>query len=352
VDEQTQTLSSKKGLAPGTLIHVGEKKAEKTSVSIIEYDGVLYDEKGDVSVEKIAASIKRPTITWVNVAGLTQTEIIAEIGGYFHLHPLIQEDILNTTQRPKLEDFEEYLFFTIKMPIVEDGEISAEQVSIVLHNQAVLSFQEQQSDVFDTVRNRLKTGKGRMRKEGADYLAYALLDAVVDGYFEVFEKIGERIEDLEDGVLTNPTPPILERIHSLKSELIYLRKSIWPLRDVVSGLERSESKLIADSTSLYFKDVYDHVIQVADTLETYRDMVTGMLDIYLSSVSNKMNEVMKVLTIIATIFIPLTFIAGLYGMNFGNMPELGWEYGYFTALLGMLLIAIGELVYFRKKGWL
>jgi magnesium transporter len=352
VETETKTHSVKAGLPPGTLIHIGEKRTESTLLSLIEYDETTFSEKKDATLADVVACTERPGVSWVNVIGLARTDIIAQIGDLFHLHPLTQEDIVNTTQRPKFENFDEYLFFVVKMLSIEGGEVYAEQVSIVLTRCAVISFQEQEGDVFDAIRTRIQSGKGRIRKAGADYLAYALLDAVVDGYFEVFEQIGERIEVLEEELVRDPTPSTMDTMYSLKRDLIYLRKSIWPLREVVSGLERSDSDLISEPTVIYLKDVYDHVIQVADTLETYRDMVGGMLDIYLSSVSNRMNEIMKVLTIIATIFIPLTFLAGLYGMNFGNMPELRWEYGYFTLLLVMALVAGGEVLYFRKRGWL
>lgn len=352
METETKTHSVKAGLPPGTLIHVGEKRTERTLLSLIEYDEKTFSEKKDATLADVAACTERPEVSWVNVIGLARTDLIAQIGDLFHLHPLTQEDIVNTTQRPKFENFDEYLFFVVKMLSIEGGEVYAEQVSIILTRCAVISFQEQEGDVFDAIRTRIQTGKGRIRKAGADYLAYALLDAVVDGYFEVFEQIGERIEDLEEELVRDPTPSTMDTMYSLKRDLIYLRKSIWPLREVVSGMERSDSDLISEPTAIYLKDVYDHVIQVADTLETYRDMVGGMLDIYLSSVSNRMNEIMKVLTIIATIFIPLTFLAGLYGMNFGNMPELRWEYGYFIVLLVMAIVAAGEVLYFRKRGWL
>jgi len=231
-------------------------------------------------------------------------------------------------------------------------EINSEQVSIILGQNYVISFQEKEGDVFNPIRERIRTGKGRIRKMGADYLAYGLIDAIVDGYFLILEKLGENIEDVEETMMSNPTPETLHSIHRLKRKMISIRKSVWPLREAVSTLERSDSSLIQDPTRIYLKDVYDHTIQVIDTVETFRDMLSGILDIYLSSISNKMNEIMKVLTIIATIFIPLTFIAGVYGMNFENMPELKWRWGYPAIWFVMLFIGILMLVYFRKKKWL
>jgi magnesium transporter len=232
------------------------------------------------------------------------------------------------------------------------NEIEAEQISLILGPHFVISFKESQSGVFDPIRERIRNQKSRVRKTGADYLAYALIDAIVDNYFIILEKLGEQIEDLEEELVTNPTPETLQAIHTLKREMIFLRKSVWPLREVVSGLERGESPLIHESTDIYLKDVYDHTIQVIDTIETFRDMISGMLDIYLSSISNAMNAVMKVLTIIATIFIPLTFIVGIYGMNFKYMPELEWRWGYFIAWAIMIVIGFVMVLYFKRKKWL
>jgi magnesium transporter len=344
---------AKAGLPPGTLIHIGERKTDRSAITLIEYDGGCYREVPDATPDAVAAARDRSTTLWVNVDGLVETSIIESLGSLFSLHPLTQEDILNTEQRPKLEEFDDYLYLVIKMlSSGEEGEICAEQVSIILKDGVVLSFQESPGDVFASVRGRLKGSKGRIRMAGPDYLLYALIDAVVDGYFVVFDQIGERIEDLEDEVIGNPDPATLERIYALRRDLVYLRKSIWPLREVVVSLGRDGTGFVTEPTLIYFKDVHDHIIQVADTLETYRDMAAGMLDIYLSSVSNRMNEVMKVLTIIATIFIPLTFLAGLYGMNFAHMPELSWELGYPGVLLLMLAVALVEVLYFRRRGWL
>ena len=344
--------SVKTGLPPGTLVHIGERKTEKTRITIMDYDETQFEEKQAKTIEECFPFKDKPTVTWINIDGIHQVEIIEKLGSHFGLHPLLLEDILNTEQRPKMEDFGDYIFVVLKMLYYDEAEIEAEQVSLVLGSNFVISLQEREGDVFDPIRERIRKNKGRIRKAGADYLAYALLDAIVDNCFLILEKIGERIEDTEQQLATNPTPETLQLIRKLKKGMIFLRKAIWPLREVVSGLERCESVLIHESTGAYLRDVYDHTIQVIDTVESFRDMVSGMLDIYLSSISNKMNEVMKVLTIFAAIFIPLTFVAGIYGMNFQFMPELGWQWGYPMILIVMASIAAGMLVYFRRKRWL
>jgi len=296
----------------------------------------------------------KPTVTWVNVDGIHEVEVLERLGDCFGLHPLVVEDILNTDHRPKMEDFGDYIFIVLKMLYYsdKDNEVVTEQISLILGPNFVISFQEREGDVFNPIRERIRSEKGRIRKMGADYLAYVLVDSIVDNYFIILEKLGERIEFLEDELVTNPTPETLQAIHDLKREMIFLRKSVWPLREVISGLERGESSLIQESTGIYLRDVYDHTIQVIDAVETFRDMLSGMLDIYLSSISNRMNEVMKVLTIIATIFIPLTLIAGIYGMNFRYMPELEWPWAYPMLWLIMLAIGVLMLIYFRRKRWL
>jgi magnesium transporter len=288
------------------------------------------------------------------VDGIHEVEIIEKIGKNYGIHPLLLEDILNTEQRPKLDDFDDYMFLVLKMLSFDEerGEITTEQVSLILGQNYVISFQEREGDVFNPVRDRIRNAKGRIRRMGADYLAYALLDSIVDSYFLILERIGDRIEGLEEDLISNPDEKTLQTIHHLKREMIFLRRSIWPLREVISGISRKESNLIKESTEIFLRDVYDHTIQVIDTIESFRDTVSGMLDIYLSSLSNRMNEVMKVLTIFASIFIPLTFVAGIYGMNFSNMPELGWKWGYFCALAIMAGIGISMLFYFKRKHWL
>jgi magnesium transporter len=352
--------SKKAGLPPGTLVHIGEKKAKSVKISYLDYDERNFQEKQVSNIEECFPFKTTPTVTWINIDGLHDVEIIEKLGKQFELHPLILEDVLHTEQRPKYEDFDNYIFVVLRMLQYNEQiqDIESEQVSLILGTNFVISFQERIGDVFDSVRERLRNAKGKIRKMGPDYLAYALLDAIVDSYFAILEKIGERIESMEEKLVVNPTEKTLQLIHNMKREMISLRKSIWPLREVISGVQRSESSLISETTGIYLRDVYDHTIQVIDTVESFRDMVSGMLDIYLSSISNKMNAVMKVLTIIATIFIPLTFIAGIYGMNFNpekspwNMPELNWYWGYPAVWLVMAVVAVIMLIYFRRKKWL
>ncbi len=346
--------SAKSGLPPGSLIHIGEEKTEDIKITVIDYDESGYREEDFATIEQCFVFKERPSVTWINIEGLHNTANIQKLGDCYGFHPLVLEDILNTDQRPKVEDFEEYVYIVLKM--LHDGrspQTSAEQVSVIFGTNFVISFQEgMKGDVFNAIRERIRTGKGRIRSMGADYLAYSLVDSIVDNYFVVLEKLGERIEDLEDELVKNPVAETLHEIHALKREMIFLRKAVWPLREVISSMERGESSLIKDSTKIYLRDVYDHTIQVIDAIETSRDMLSGMLDIYLSSMSNRMNEVMKFLTIIGTIFIPLTFIAGVYGMNFEHMPELKWRWGYFGLWGAMIGIGVFMLFYFKKKKWL
>jgi magnesium transporter len=344
----------KVGLVPGTLVHIGERKIEKVRIRIIDYDETRLEEKEVEKVEECFPFKDKPTITWINIDGLHDLEVIEKIGKQFGLHPLVLEDIVNTGQRPKLEDFGDHVFVVLKMLYYdqEKGELEAEQISLIFGQNFVISFQERVGDIFDPLRERIRKGKGRVRKAGADYLAYALMDSIVDNYFVILEQLGEKIEDAEQELAVNPTLETLQTIRTFKKEMIFLRKSIWPLREVVNSLERGESSLVDESTLIYLRDVYDHTIQIIDTVESYRDMLSGMLDVYLSSISNRMNEVMKVLTIFAAIFIPLTFVAGIYGMNFGFMPELGWRWGYFGILLVMAIVAAVMIVYFKRKRWL
>jgi magnesium transporter len=346
--------SNKVGLPPGTLVHIGEKRTEKVNITVIDYDQSHFEEKVLDTIEQCFPFKETPTVTWINIDGIHEVEIIEKIGRHFDIHPLVLEDILNTGQQPKMEDMEQYVFVILKMLFYDEEtkEIKPEQVSLLLGSNFVITFQEREGDVFNPIRDRLRKAKGRMRRMKADYLAYSLLDTIVDNYFVVLEKLGEWIEGLEEELVSNPTPETLQTIHTLKRELLFLRRSVWPLREAVMSLERGESSLIHESTGIYLRDVYDHTIQVIDTTETFRDMVSGMLDVYLSSVSNRMNEVMKVLTIIATIFIPLTFIAGIYGMNFKYIPELEWHWGYIASLIVMGLIAFVMVLYFRRKRWL
>jgi magnesium transporter len=346
--------TKKPGSPPGTLVHVGEKRSEVVRITYMDYDEANFQEKQAANIEECFPFKATPSVTWINIDGLHDVQVIEKLGRQFDLHPLILEDVLNTEQRPKFEDFEKYFFVVLKMLTYNEQEqsLDAEQVSLVLGRNFVISFQERVGDVFDEIRDRIRNAKGRIRKAGPDYLMYRLLDAIVDNYFVILERLGERIELMEEELITEPTEKTLHQIHSLKREMIFLRRSVWPLRDLISELQRSESSLINETTGVYLRNVYDHTIQIIDTIESFRDMVSGMFDIYLSSISNRMNAIMKVLTIIATIFIPLTFIAGIYGMNFEHMPELKVWWAYPAVWLVMAAVAAVMLIYFRRKKWL
>jgi len=342
------------GQVPGTLIHIGDKKIDKSLISLIGYNENAFEEKKIVSTEELSTQLRNKNNLWINIEGISDTDLISEVGKIFNLHPLMLEDIVNTAQRPKFEDFGDYIYVVLKMIYfdTQKKEIQAEQVSLVLGENYCITFQEQEGDIFNPIRDRLKNNKGRIRKLGVDYLTYSFMDAVVDNYFIILERLGDHIEGMESELISEPDTKTLSSIYSLKRDAVFLRRSVWPLREVVSALERNDSKLIKKTTFVYLRDVYDHTIQVIDTIETFRDMLSGMLDIYLSSVSNRMNEVMKVLTIIATIFIPLTFVAGVYGMNFKNMPELNSPWGYPVVLGIMAVIFTGMVFYFKKKKWI
>jgi magnesium transporter len=350
----TKKRSSKAGLPPGTLVHVGEKKVESVRITFIDYDKENFQEKQAQNIEECLKFKDTVTVSWINIDGLHDIELLEKLGRGFDLHSLILEDILSTGQRPKFEDYEKHIFIVLKMLSFnqESQSVETEQVSLILGPNYVISFQERIGDVFEPIRERIRNAKGRIRKMGPDYLAYSLLDAVVDNYFIILERFGEKIESMEEEVIGDPTEKTVQQIHSLKREMIFMRKSIWPLRELIGGIQKSESSLINEATEIYIRDVYDHTIQIIDTIESYRDIVSGMLDIYLSSISNKMNAVMKVLTIIATLFIPLTFVAGIYGMNFEYMPELKVRWAYGAVWLVMITIAVIMLFYFRRKKWL
>jgi magnesium transporter len=344
--------SKKAGLSPGSLIHIGEAYVDKSRISVISYDETSFAEGKITSINDLQSQKDKPGITWINMDGLQDVNLLEEIGKTFGLHPLVLEDILNTDQRPKTEDYCGYIYIVLRNYSSQvNGDLHSEQVSIILGKNFVLSFREKGSSLFDSIEKRLRADKGRIRKYGADYLVHSIIDNIVDNYFIVLENMEEKIEFLEDDLVRQTTTATLQEIHILKRELILLRKSLWPLKEAISSLERSDSTLISEATGIYFKDIFDHVIAVIDTVETFRDMLSGMLDIYLSSVSYRLNEVMKVLTIIATIFMPLTFLAGVYGMNFKFMPELEWRWGYFGLLGIMLAIALFMVFYFKKKKW-
>jgi magnesium transporter len=348
----TQQRVEKSGMPPGSLDVVSNKEHEEVIVTIIEYSENTCVEKKVSSKDFVHHETPPGIIKWINVDGIHDVTIVEKLGRIFNIHPLTLEDIVNTDQRPKFEDYDFYDVATMKM-LYYDTALHSEQLTIILFENIVLSFQDiHGGDAFDTIRDRIKLSKGRIRKCGADYLAYALLDSIVDSYFKILEVIGDKLEALDEEIMTDPQPDSLRKLHAMKLEMIFLRKSVWPLRDMISNIERSESQLFKESTSLYLRDVHDHTIRVIETVESYRDLIAGMMDIYLSSLSNRMNEVMKVLTIISTIFIPVTFIAGVYGMNFDSMPELHSKWGYAGTWVVMLFIMGALAIYFRRKKWL
>ena len=345
----------KPGTAPGTL-KAPEKRVEQVRMTVFDYGPDRLEEKTVTRVEQLFPYRDSPTVTWINIDGLHDVAALEALGKHFGFHPLALEDVLNCGQRPKIEDYGEHHFMIMKSLLHTDT-LATEQISFFLGGNYVITLQEIPGDSFEAVRERIRRGKGMIRKSGPDYLAYALIDALVDEFFPVLEKYGERIETLETELLKDPTPETIQEIHRVKRELLLLRRTAWPERDVIAAMQREESDVIHPGTQVFLRDCYDHTIQVIDMIETYRDLAAGMLDVYLSSVSNRMNEVMKVLTIISTIFIPLNFIAGVYGMNFHtdhpmNMPELDWRWGYPYALSLMLTVAVLLVFYFRKKRWL
>lgn len=347
--------SKKTGLPPGSIVYTGEKKSESASMAIFSYNEASFEEKTKASIEDIRNFKNNGnTKEWIDINGLHDIALIEQIGEIYNLHPLLLEDIVNPNQRPKVDEYDNCIYVVARMIYWDDhlNDLQTEQISFVLHAEGLITFQEKQGEVFDYVRNRIRSGKGRVRKTGTDYLLYALLDNIVDNYFVILEKIGDTMEELEEELFNNPKEKTLKTIHHLKREMIILKKSVWPMRDVINNLYRNENELIIHSTHLYVKDLYDHVLQINESIDIYRDMLTSNQEMYLSSISNKMNLVMKVLTIISTIFIPLTFIVGIYGMNFKFMPELEWKFGYPAVWIIMIMISLAMLYYFRNKKWL
>ncbi len=349
-----KSRQAKVGAAPGTMVHVGEQMADKTSLRVVTYNATeVRTWPPRDSAEGIFPSIGQG-VTWINVDGLHQVDVITTLGREFNLSALVLEDILNTDHRPKLEIHDDFLFIVVKMLVPEPARDSfrVEQFSLILGDAFLLSFQESEEDVFDAIRQRITTGKGRIRQSGPDYLAYALLDAVVDNYFLVLETISTELERLEEALLSAPGPSDLHRFHRLRREAILLRRIIWPVREALAGLIRDDSALIKPETRVFLRDVHDHAVQAMDIVESLRDLASSLLELHLSRNSQRMNETIKVLTLIATIFIPLTFIAGVYGMNFDFMPELHWPWGYPLILLFMLGVAVAMLLYFKRRHWL
>ena len=351
--KETKSISEKIGLQPGSLIHIGERKAEYTRIELISYDSESFEVLEFENVEQFLSYRSPHKVSWINIDGLHDTEVIKKIGEYFKIHSLTMEDILNTVQRPKMDGFDEYIYIVLKMLDYDQQSqtISSEQLSLIIKNDLVISFQEKVGDVFDHLRHRIRVDKGRLRRAGADYLAYAILDSVVDRYFVLLEWLEDRTEKVEDQLINYPDKETLQNIYGLKTDLIFLKKLVWPLRDVITVLKRDENTIFQQSTYIYLSDVYDHIIFIIEMLESFKETVSGMVELYISSTGIKMNEVMKFLTIIATIFIPLTFIAGVYGMNFNNMPELKWHWGYHLVLILMLVLALSMIAYFKKQKW-
>lgn len=350
------------GEIPGTAIHTGIQRLDEVLMTVHDFDESHYEVIPIKKIEKSEPFLQSESKTWIQVRGLHDIDKLKSVWDYFNLHPLIQEDIVSTSQRPKVEVYPNAVFIVLRMIKQQEsnnGELNVhtEQVSMVLGENFVLSFQESDEPIFDPVLKRLETSTTRLRRLGPDYLAYALTDNIVDHYFYSLDVISENIEKIEEEILADPKDDQLHRIHALRRDIIYFRKSVWSLRDGINSLLRDEVSLISSEVGVFLRDVYDHIVQVLDSLETSREMVYGLYDMYMSGLSNRMNEVMKVLTIIATIFIPLTFIAGIYGMNFDpeasplNMPELGWYFGYPFSLGLMALLTVGMVIFFRRKGW-
>jgi magnesium transporter len=343
------------GSPPGTLIV--DPQSSRTTINVFTYGESRVVEEADVGVEAIAGPQGDLTVTWIDVQGLSDLEAIRHLGDRFALHHLALEDVLNLHQRSKVEEYDDYLFIVTRMP-ADTPRSDTEQISMFLGHNFVLTFQERPGDVFDPIRSRIRSHRGRIRTSGPDYLAYALIDAVIDNYFPILERRGEALEQLEDRVVAKVEPVLVGEIHDMKRDLLELRRAIWPQREMLNSLIRTDSGLLTDTTRLYLRDCYDHTIQLMDMVETDREIALGLVDVYLSSLSNRMNEIMKVLTIFATVFMPLSFIAGFYGMNFDrdaspwNMPELGWYYGYPAVIALMVIIAAVLIAYFRRRRWI
>ena len=342
------------GRAPGEVVFIGEQKVQESTIEIIDYDNDTLSEKMITDVNEVIPYIKTGTVTWININGLHDTDLIRNTGSKFGLHALVMDDIVNTGQRPKMKDHDDYIFFSLKMMNFDedDGEVKSEQLSIIMGRNFLLTFQERPGDVFQPVRERIRKHRGRIRKAGIDYLAYTLLDTICDNYMYLIERLGERIEDIEDQILDNPTEDILTLINNYKREMNYLRKSINPFREFTLQFSRLDSDLIREETSHFLKNLLELASQAVEVIDTYRDMLSDHLNIYNTVIGNRLNEIMKLLTIFSAIFIPLTFIAGIYGTNFDNVPELHFRYSYFIMWGVFLLVAVSMLRLFKRKRWL
>ncbi|MDH5435260.1 MAG: magnesium/cobalt transporter CorA [Gammaproteobacteria bacterium] len=343
----------KAGLPPGSLVHVGVHHAFGSNITMINYHGDVFEKQSLSSLDEILQYRNQDSVTWVNIEGLDCIDFIEQIGHHFDIHALVLEDILNTHQRPKFEEYENHIYMVLKGFSLDNKNfpVKYEQISILMLDNLVFTFKEKQDDMFAPLFTRIKKNNSRFRGMGADYLVYAIQDLIVDQYFQLQDILDEKLELIEDELLISPSASTLNDIQNMKRELIYIRRSVSPMRELLSDLQRSESPLITKESGVYFRDVYDHVLRVMETVETNRDMVAGLVEMHISSISNKMNEVMKVLTLFASIFIPLTFIAGIYGMNFEYMPELKWKYAYPVLMGFFVVIALSLIVLFKKKKW-
>jgi magnesium transporter len=346
--------ASKVGLPPGTLVHVGEERTQPVKINIIDYDDVNFRELTAQSLEECFQFSETKSVTWIDIAGIHNVGMMDKLASHFQIHPLMMEDIVNSTTRPKAEEAPFHVFIAMKMAQFDEQnhKLLMEQVSLIVSPHVVISFQEEEGDVFDPVRERIRNHRGRIRSLGVDYLAYSLMDVLVDHYFLVLEKIGDELERIEEDIMSDKCEDLTHDIHMIKGDLMTLRKAMWPMRDVLSQLARGEVALFKKNTIPFIRDVYDHTVQVVDSVENYRELTSSLHDIQLSKIGQKANEVMKVLTMMSTVFIPLTFIVGVYGMNFDFMPELRWKYGYAVVWGAMLVIVIGLLAFFRKRKWL
>lgn len=345
--------SKKVGLVPGTISYVGDVPNFEVNASTFTYNASFYKENNKVALEEIGHQFSGDDVRWINFNGIHDAKVLEFIGQTFSLHNLVMEDIAHTVQRPKLDEFNNYQYIAVQMITFDSvsHQVEFEQLSIVVKDKTLISFQEREGDVFEAVRERIRNNSGKIRKSSTDYLLYALLDTIVDHYFVVIEKIGDELDRIEVRILNGANDVEINELHSIKRELILLRKAIWPMRELISSISKSALVQNNENTALYYRDVYDHCIRAIDTLETYREMSSGLLDMYLSTLSNKMNTVMKTLTIISTIFIPLTFIVGVYGMNFKYMPEIEMPNAYAYVWGLMIFLGIIMIIYFRKKGW-
>lgn len=351
--KKREKRSKKTGLPAGSLVHIGKESTSATEISVYRYNSEHIEERHKCTIDEVGQICSGDGVRWVEVDGVHDVQAIQKIGDLFRIHPLVLEDIVNTDQRPKREEFEGFSYFVLKMIRVRESHtLEVEQVSFVVKDSTLITFQEGREDVFEPIRHRLRTGYQKLRAGGVDHLLYTLIDSIVDHYFIVLEDVGESLNELEEELISNPSQKTLPKIYSTKRCILTMRRAAWPLREMLSSVMRGEASVIQKDSLIYFRDIYDHAVEIIDIIENAREMSASMIDVYLSSVSNRLNDIMRVLTVITVIFMPLTFIVGVYGMNFEHMPELRWEYGYPAVLLLMLVIAASMSSYFKRRGWL